>query len=84
MSESVQAALKLYLRLTPREREVANLIADGLSNRAIAKHMDIKRGVVANMLGRIYVKMDYQVYDGSNVRVLLANAVNLVRQNALG
>lgn len=39
--------------LTPREREVAALIAEGLSNAEIARRLTVTKGTVANHLAHI-------------------------------
>lgn len=43
--------------LTPRELEVLNLIADGMSNRAIAEHLIISVGTVKSYTSIIYSKL---------------------------
>lgn len=43
--------------LTPRELEVLNLIADGMSNRAIAEHLIISIGTVKSYTSIIYSKL---------------------------
>jgi len=40
------SARTAFLRLTPREREVARLVADGLTNKAIASSLDISEKTV--------------------------------------
>jgi DNA-binding NarL/FixJ family response regulator len=42
--------------LTPREREVATLIADGLSNKQIARHLAITVGTVKHYVHQILDK----------------------------
>lgn len=44
--------------LTPREREVALLAAQGMRNREIAKKMYISEGTVRNYLSIVYQKLD--------------------------
>ena len=44
--------------LTPSERRVAELAADGLSNREIAQHLFVSRKTVENHLGNVYSKLD--------------------------
>lgn len=68
-------------KLTNREWEVAKHVADGYDNTTIAKELGIKRGVVANMLGRIYMKLNMNTWSGYNIRVVLANVVNAVKAN---
>ena len=48
------------MRLTPREREVAALIADGLSNKQIAKRMAISVGTVKHYVHQILEKTGLQ------------------------
>jgi DNA-binding CsgD family transcriptional regulator len=43
--------------LTPREREVAGLIAQGLSNDQIARRLVLTRGTVANHIRNIFTKL---------------------------
>lgn len=44
-------------RPTPRELEVAGLLAQGMTNRQIAKHLVISENTVRNHLGHIYAKL---------------------------
>ena len=39
--------------LTPREREVASLVAEGLTNTEIAQRLTLSPGTVGNHLGQI-------------------------------
>jgi two-component system nitrate/nitrite response regulator NarL len=43
--------------LTPREDEVANLVAEGLTNREVAKRLGLSEHTVSNYLFRIYDKL---------------------------
>jgi predicted ATPase/DNA-binding NarL/FixJ family response regulator len=43
--------------LTPREREVASLVAQGLSNRAVAERLVLSEKTAANHLARIFEKL---------------------------
>jgi PAS domain S-box-containing protein len=45
------------VRLTPREREVINLVADGMSNKAIGKELDISVHTVKSHLRNIMEKL---------------------------
>lgn len=45
-------------RLTPRERQVALLIAEGLSNQAIAERLERSRRTIETQLGSIYRKFE--------------------------
>lgn len=44
--------------LTEREKEIANLVADGLSNKQIAEKLYISEGTVKNYISVIYDKTD--------------------------
>jgi DNA-binding CsgD family transcriptional regulator len=44
--------------LTPREREVARLVVDGLSDREIAERLTLSRYTVSQYVKRIYRKLD--------------------------
>jgi DNA-binding CsgD family transcriptional regulator len=44
--------------LSPREQEVARLVAKGLSNKAIAAVLDISPWTVSTHLRRIFTKLD--------------------------
>jgi len=56
--------------LTPREREVLELMARGLSNSAIATELTITAGAVAKYINRIFGKLELQPTDNVNRRVL--------------
>ncbi|NUP67037.1 MAG: helix-turn-helix transcriptional regulator, partial [Nonomuraea sp.] len=43
--------------LTPRELQVAKLVAAGLSGRAVAARLDLSLRTVNNHLGRVYAKL---------------------------
>jgi DNA-binding NarL/FixJ family response regulator len=63
-------------RITPRELEVIQLVADGRSNKAIARELGVKEQTVKNHLGRIMRKL------GAENRVevaLMAREHNLTR-----
>src|SRR5688572_13103798 len=62
--------------LTPREREIAELIAEGLSNERIAEQLVLTPGTVANHVARILAKLGVQ----SRVQV----AVNVAVQKSNG
>lgn len=61
-------------RLTPRETEIAELVAQGLSNRAIAEKLGGAEGTVSIHLHNIYQKLDI----GSRAKL----AALLVKGNA--
>ena len=44
-------------RLTPREREVVRLVADGMRNQEIALHLNLSEHTVRNYLIRIFDKL---------------------------
>jgi PAS domain S-box-containing protein len=45
-------------RLTPRERQILNMIARGWSNREIAVELSVSRGNVKNQVSRLLQKLD--------------------------
>ena len=45
--------------LTVREREIAQLVADGLSNRAIARKLVISERTAENHVQHILIKLDF-------------------------
>lgn len=57
-------------RLTPREREVLALIAEGRSNNAVAARLVITEAAVGKHVGSILAKLDLPPDDDSNRRVL--------------
>lgn len=57
-------------RLTPREREVLGLMAEGRSNAAIAQQLVVTERAVAKHTANIFSKLDLQVSDDDNRRVL--------------
>ena len=54
------------LRLSPRERQLVQLVVDGCSNQEAAERLQIRRQTVKNHLSRIYEKV------GVSTRVQLA------------
>lgn len=56
--------------LTPREREVLALMAEGLSNSAIASAMTVSLGGVEKHCQRVFAKLGLHVDDSENRRVL--------------
>jgi DNA-binding NarL/FixJ family response regulator len=56
-------------RLTPREREVLDLMAEGRSNRAIAERMVVSERAVEKHVGAIFDKLDLLPSDADNRRV---------------
>jgi len=57
-------------RLTPREKEVLALMAEGRSNAAISQQLVVSDGAVAKHTTSIFNKLDLQVSDDDNRRVL--------------
>jgi len=57
-------------RLTPREREVLELIAQGLSNQAICDKLFLSEGAVEKHISSIFSKLDLPVDTGAHRRVL--------------
>jgi DNA-binding NarL/FixJ family response regulator len=57
-------------RLTPREREVLALMAEGRSNAAIAQRMFITEKAVSKHAAGIFGKLDLALSDDDNRRVL--------------
>ncbi len=57
-------------RLSPREREVLELMAQGRSNAAIAQRLFITERAVAKRTASIFFKLDLQPSDDDNRRVL--------------
>ncbi|WP_309238235.1 response regulator transcription factor [Actinoplanes aureus] len=57
-------------RLSPREREVLELIAEGHSNAAIARTLTLSEAAVGKHVGNILAKLDLPPDDNTNRRVL--------------
>ena len=57
-------------RLSPREREVLELMAEGRSNAAIASRLFVTERAVAKHTASIFAKLDLQPSDDDNRRVL--------------
>ncbi len=57
-------------RLTPREREVLALVAEGRSNAAIAAELVVTEAAVGKHVGNILAKLDLPPADGTHRRVL--------------
>jgi DNA-binding NarL/FixJ family response regulator len=62
------------LRLTPREREVLGLMAEGRSNTAIARSLVVSEAAVAKHIGSLLAKLDLppDADDHRRVRAVLA------------
>lgn len=57
-------------RLTPREREVLGLMAEGRTNAAIAEHLFIGQGAVEKNISSIFTKLDLPPTEQDHRRVL--------------
>jgi DNA-binding NarL/FixJ family response regulator len=57
-------------RLTPREREVLGLMAEGRSNAAIARALVVSDGAVEKHVSSIFTKLDLAPTDADHRRVL--------------
>ena len=57
-------------RLTPREREVLALMAEGRSNAAIAQRLFVSEKAVSKHAAGIFAKLDLALSDDDNRRVL--------------
>ncbi len=57
-------------RLTPREREVLVLMAEGLGNTAIGEKLVISDGAVHKHVGNVFLKLDLPPTDSGHRRVL--------------
>ncbi len=56
--------------LSPRERSIANLVAQGLPNKCIAKELGISPWTVATHLRRIYKKLGVNTRASMTARLL--------------
>jgi DNA-binding NarL/FixJ family response regulator len=56
--------------LTPRERAVLELVAEGSSNRAIAERLDITQGAVQKHVSTIFNKLELPAGDDRDRRIL--------------
>jgi DNA-binding NarL/FixJ family response regulator len=57
-------------RLTPRELETLELMAQGRSNAAIAQQMVVTERAIAKHIANIFTKLDLAISDDDNRRVL--------------
>lgn len=57
-------------QLTPREREVLEALAEGLSNRGIADKLVISQGAVEKHISNVFTKLDFAVEEHAHRRVL--------------
>ena len=58
--------------LSPREREILNLLAHGLSNKEIGGRLDLSPYTVKNHLARIYSKLQVRSRTGAVIAHLRA------------
>lgn len=56
--------------LTPREREVLGLMAEGRTNSAVAKQLVVSDGAVEKHVSNIFLKLGLTPSDGDHRRVL--------------
>ncbi len=59
-----------FAELTPREREVMELMAEGRTNAAIARAMVVQPGAVEKHISSIFAKLDLPATDDDHRRVL--------------
>jgi DNA-binding NarL/FixJ family response regulator len=57
-------------RLSPREREVLAMVAQGQSNAAIARSLVLSEAAINKHVGNILAKLDLPPTDAANSRVL--------------
>ena len=57
-------------RLTPREREVLDVMAQGLSDNAISERLVISQGAVEQHIGNVFRNLDLEATEGAHRRVL--------------
>jgi DNA-binding NarL/FixJ family response regulator len=57
-------------RLTPREREVLALMAEGRSNAAVAAELVVSEKAISKHIGNIFMKLDLPPAEDDNRRVL--------------
>ena len=62
------AATTLAVDLSPREREILELIAEGISNAEIAERLFLSKGTVQNYVSTLFAKLD--VTDRTQAAVL--------------
>lgn len=63
--------------LTRRETEVLALLAEGLSNQAIARRLHLTEGTVKSHLARVYTKLDVE---SRTAAVAAATHLGLIRR----
>ena len=63
------SALARIDELTEREREVLALVAEGLTNRAIAERLVVTQKTVETHIGQIFLKLGLRAAEGEDRRV---------------
>jgi DNA-binding NarL/FixJ family response regulator len=63
------SALARIDELTEREREVLALVAEGLTNRAIAERLVVTQKTVETHIGQIFLKLGLRDVEGEDRRV---------------
>ncbi len=71
------AYLQKYFNLTSSERNITELMCQGLSEEGIARHMNIQRGTVKTHARNIYRKMHVK-----NKIMMLLNFINIIREQS--
>ncbi len=66
---SIMSSHRPLDRLTPREREVLALMAEGRSNAAIAVRLVVTEKAIAKHINSIFTKLDLPVADDDHRRV---------------
>ncbi|MET8700844.1 response regulator transcription factor [Kitasatospora sp. NPDC004723] len=73
-----QSADRPIARLTPREREVLGLMAEGLNNQAVGARLSITEASVVKHCGNIFMKLDLDPVEGNRrVLAVLAHLADL-------
>jgi DNA-binding NarL/FixJ family response regulator len=76
--------LRLYIRLTPRQREVLQLVSQGLSNQQVGERLCIAPSVVAGHLTGIYGTLAvFEMYARPNRYVLISLYADFFRRHPL-
>lgn len=70
--QRIDATVERILALTPRERQVMSLVAEGMSNKAIARQLAISPRTVEIHRARMMTKMG-AVSVGALIRLVLAS-----------
>lgn len=71
--DSLKAVANPGLKLSPVELELLQFIAEGLSNREIARRKGVKIKSCENAISRVAKKLGIHQSPATNQRVLLAN-----------